>query len=621
MATTRKTTPDEHAGRRFERVLSAVLRRPDGHATWGLRRPTAVLSACAFALGSATAAGEASQEPPSTRKTTATPAPTATRSDSPRSSQADAALPKADVILVAQASPYPLPGATPGSTSAYFPGIPSTSTFPGSTVPSQQPENRPAPLTASLLVQETLTNNVNLRPTDERQSDLVSQITPQFNLDLRGAHSRLSGYLSAPALLYVRTGYENNHVYPSIGVLGDLEALNRFFFVEGQITVAQEYFTPFGAQPPDLANVTNNRYTSAVYRVSPFIQGTGSTGIQYLVRNNNVWTNLSGAPIATSNAYYDQWLGRVASPVNPLGWGADYEWDSVKFKDQGPLITQIARGRVVAQADPQLQLWGIGGYEDNHYTFTDYRGPVYGGGIRWTPTPRANLVANWEHRFFGSSYYVAFQNRGPLSGIDVRISRNITSYPQQFLSIPATGDVPLLLDAIFASRIPDPVARQTFINTLIQDRGLPTSLTSAVNLYNQQISLVEDGRVILAALGAKNSIFLTAQYVKSEPITAAGTPLPGLLGNNNTQKLVSLTWTHNLAPLVTLGLTASGVRTTLNQAPYGTTTQGYVTLKLAALVSSTTTAFAGARYQKSNSDFGTNYNEAAIFAGLLLLFR
>jgi uncharacterized protein (PEP-CTERM system associated) len=524
-----------------------------------------------------------------------------------------------DPIYLAQAG-----AAYPGTGQESAGGYPSaTPTSRGAVSPLSRSAIGQPPVVASIALTETLTNNVGLANSGSRQADLITELVPQIAVTERGAHSSLFGAFAAPILLYARTS-QNDKVYPNVSLLGDLEALQHFLFVEGAVSVTQQFLSPFGGLPPDLTNVTANRYTSEVYRVTPYIQHTTPGDIKYELRNNNVWTNASGTPIATRNAYYDQWLGNIASPVETYGWAADYEGDWVTFKGQAPLVTQIGRVRLPVQVDPQLQVSAIGGYEDNRYTLTDSRGAVYGAGVRWRPTPRANLDATWEHRFFGASYNFEFQNHGPLSVVDVRISRNITTYPQQFLTLPATADVALLLDAIFSSRIPDPAQRQAFIATLIQNQGLPTSLTSPINLYNEQISLVEDARVTLGALGARNAVIATGFYVRSRPITGAGTPLPPSLlfaGNNTTQKVVSVTWTHNFTPQVTLGATATVLRTTLDAPPFGTTTQGNITLKVASQLSASTTVFAGARYQKANSDLGVSYDEAAIFAGLNHTFR
>src|SRR5262245_10542471 len=56
--------------------------------------------------------------------------------------------------------------------------------------------------TPSIGLEETLTNNVNLEPTDVRRGDLVTAITPSVSFAGATAHSTLTGRISVPILLY-----------------------------------------------------------------------------------------------------------------------------------------------------------------------------------------------------------------------------------------------------------------------------------------------------------------------------------------------------------------------------------------------------------------------------------
>ena len=149
----------------------------------------------------------------------------------------------------------------------------------------------------SIALDETLTNNVNLQPSASAKGDLVTVLTPRLAIDDVGVHTRLHGFVAAPIALYVNTGAENNTVYPSVNLLGNAEIYEKFFQVEGEVNVTQQFLNAFGAQPTSIAYATENRYTSALYRVSPFIQGTAPGEIKYDLRNDNTWTNLSGANV------------------------------------------------------------------------------------------------------------------------------------------------------------------------------------------------------------------------------------------------------------------------------------------------------------------------------------
>jgi len=460
----------------------------------------------------------------------------------------------------------------------------------------------------SIGLDETITNNVNLTAPDFARGDLVSVITPQLRIDGGGRHTSLHGFVAAPIALYAKTGAENNYVYPSANLVGNLELYEKFFQVEAAVNASQQFLNPFGPQPVSIASATDNRYTATSYRVSPYIQGTAPGEIKYQLRNDNTWTTLSGAPISTENAFYDVWSGSVEGPVRRFGWAVEGNWSEVKFNEQRPQISELGRAKLIWQADPQLRFSATGGYENNRFPFVTYNGPIYGGGLQWTPTERMNVVGNYEHRYFGSSYLFAFENRTPLSAVNIAASRNVTSYPQQLLTLPPTGNVAALLFFMFASRIPDPAARLAFVQQFISDRGLPDTLSSALPIYTQQISLQETANGSFGLLGARNSIFLNVFWLHQVPIAGSGNPLPSFLFayNNNTQSGGSLTWSHKLTPLVSLDASLTLTQTIANQpvpdlavSVKPKTDQGAAQLKVSAPLSPYTSVYVGARYQKS----------------------
>ena len=72
--------------------------------------------------------------------------------------------------------------------------------------------------------------------------------------------------------------------------------------------------------------------------------------------------------------------------------------------------------------------------------------------------------------------------------------------------------------------------------------------------------------VTFGLLGARNSIFLSASYLRSEPIAGSGDPLPpGLAGaNDNTQYGANIVFNHQLTPLISMGANLSWSRTVPN---------------------------------------------------------
>lgn len=473
-------------------------------------------------------------------------------------------------------------------------------------------------------MQETATNNVNLVPTDLRTADLISQITPGLTVRERGEHTRIDGFVSIPILLYARTGSENNNIAPSANLLGDVNFFNRVLHVEGAVTVSQQFFNPFGAQPQDLGNATENRYRSTTYRVSPYLQGVAGDGIAYELRNNNVWTNLSGAPISVSDANYTEFIANAETTGDRLlGWGARYYYSDVRFNEQSPIITQLARLTADYGLNAQFRVRASVGYEDNQYTLTSSNGPIYGVGFRWRPTDRTDVVGSWEHRFFGSSYLFTFAHRTPLTVWNVQASRNITTAPQQLGTLAGGSDVAGYLNQLFLSNIPDAAARQQAVDQFLRDRGLPQTLAGPVTLYTEQILLQQQQSATIGVIGARNSIFLNVFNVWSEPITAAGNPLPPSIlgGSANTQTGGSISWNNRLTQAVNLLTTVSATRTTANAPATGYTNQGIAQIALSMPFSARTTGLIGARYQALTSDVTSGYNEAAVFIGITYVLR
>lgn len=483
----------------------------------------------------------------------------------------------------------------------------------------------------SVAIESTWTDNVDLLSSGQRRSDWVNQITPGFGFSENGAHTKLSGSVSLPMLVYARTS-SNNYVAPEANVAGTLEAIDNFLFVDASANVSQRYLSPFGAQPNNLANATQNRYTAQSYSVSPYVKGVARDGVDYELRQKSSWTNANGISTGAgaNGSYTSEVTAHVAQGPRPGSWRVEYARSDMLFKGQQALggqdreTTQIGRAILGYRVDASTTLAASGGYEDNDFFSTRERGATYGAVVEWRPDGRTSLTARAEHRFFGASYDVSFDHHTPLTMWSFKATRNLTSYPQQLGTLPAGADVASLLDALFASRVQDPAQRQALVDEAIRQRGLPSSLTSALALYAQQITLAESQTGTFGILGARNSIFVTAYHSRNEPIGESTTdvilPLLAQL-TNNTQVGANAVWTHQLAPNLTLGVNGNWSRTTDNSAVGGSTRLYAVDATVSRMLTALTSLHAGLRYQDSTSDVATSYREFAVFVGLTHRFR
>ena len=510
-----------------------------------------------------------------------------------------------------------------GGAGALYPGAAAgpAGPVPGPGAPGGGPRWALAP---AIAVSETYSDNANLAPTNQQKSSFITSVTPSLGVIGNGRRVQLNGTVAVQALLY-RGEFEQTQIYPRANLLGSVEAIEKFFYVEGSANVYQTYLSAFGPQPVGNIGQTNNRYTQQTYRVSPYITGRAPGQTTYFLRNDNVWTTLGNTPSGTpglNGSYFDQWTGRIVGPVRTVSGTAEFFTTYTKFPNQPSIDTKLVRAILNYRPIPQeLRLFADGGYEWNNYTFQQTQDAIYGAGFEWHPSLRTQLSGAAEHRFFGWSYLGTFNHRNPYSALTLSASRNVFTYPQQLLALPAGANVASLLDAVFTAKIPDPVERAAAVQEFMRQAGLPDTLQSSVTLYTQQAQLATQGTASFALIGLRSVLAFTTYYLKSQVVSGAtGTPLPPVAGiinnNNNTQVGGAITYSYRLTLTTSVGATATHF---WSQAlPPLTTKSTTDVLQLFATTrfGTRTDGFAGASYSKFDSSAAASYNAATVVVGV-----
>ena len=98
-------------------------------------------------------------------------------------------------------------------------------------------------------LRELYSDNPTLATTD-RQSDLITQITPAIRVDGSGARFKASLNYAPSAIFYAHHSGADR-VANNLQALGTLEAAEKFVFVEVNGNISQGFISPLGAQPAD----------------------------------------------------------------------------------------------------------------------------------------------------------------------------------------------------------------------------------------------------------------------------------------------------------------------------------------------------------------------------------
>jgi uncharacterized protein (PEP-CTERM system associated) len=503
----------------------------------------------------------------------------------------------------------------------YLPSITTSPGLGGYPAITAFPQGGPTTsLVPALTIVETYTNNATLAPSGFLKGSFITTVTPSISLNVIRARAQLTGTAAVQFQQYLGN-YTSGYIYPQANILGSIEAVEKFFFIDGAISINQTYISPFGPQPAGNIGVTNNRYTSYAYRLSPYIRGVFPGGVTYLLRNDNIWSNLAGTTSGTpgfAGSYVTQWLGRLDSPIRTFGWTLEGNSSYAKFSDQSQgLSNQIARAILRWRPDPQLRLDAIGGYEWNNY-FRESSNVVYGAGGEWRPTDRTILAGQWEERFFGSSYLASLDHRNPYTAFNINASRNITTYPQQLFAAPAGGNVAALVNNAFMTRIPDPVQRAAAVQDFLSATGLPPVLTAPLNYYVQQVILYDQQTATFTILGLRNALAFTVFNRKQQVIGGGtGTPLPAPFGlfNNNTQRGGAISYSHRITGLTSFNATANRTETTALAPFTSQSTTTYFLTSINTELGPKTNGFTGLSYSIFDSNVSNDYNTFAAYVG------
>ncbi|MET0165296.1 MAG: TIGR03016 family PEP-CTERM system-associated outer membrane protein [Vicinamibacterales bacterium] len=496
-------------------------------------------------------------------------------------------------------------------------------------------------LSASASATETYTSNANYSISGLAEGDFVTSFTGSLQIHGEGARVKLNGTISGTVNLYAGQS-QNNSFGPQVNLAGTLEAIEKFAYLDAQASVSQTFISPFGAQPADLVNATQNRYTQQTYVLSPYIQGRlGSTDVSYSVRDDNLWTVASDYGNSSSdvpNTYANALSASLTTAAKQGSWELTYNrlyYDN-GFASTGNAVevgagattTQIARLIVTYQIDPQIQIAPRIGYEKNDFPLRSTSDVVYGIGGQWSPGDRTQVGGFWEHRFFGSSYQLNISHRLPRAALGATFSRGLSSYPQLALAIPAGAAVSQFVDAAFRTRIPDSAERAAAVAQFLANSGLPPTLASPVDFYSTSVTLQQSANVSLVLIGAFNSISFSLFHVKSEAISAAGNVLPPALqfGQNNTQTGGGVTVSHRLSGFTNITANATYSTTTANATtgPIANTrsNNGSASVSLTTSFGPKTTGGTGVSFSQSRfsgADLGT-VSSLNVFASITHTF-
>lgn len=298
-------------------------------------------------------------------------------------------------------------------------------------------------------VREKWTDNVSLETGSNKESDLVTEVSPR--LIIERDRGRIQGSLDYQAQGFVyKNNSGDNNLFHELNSLASGEIIENIFFIDAAATYEQQVIDPEESQAFDNSSITDNRTNVGTYTISPYlVKDLGRTfsasaryarsavrygsdsgnddlsdsdldsvelaiGSRSLVGGRSFWggQSLGGRQLLGSRQSQSLGTRRLTRGGRQSGTGLSgaLRYTGIKVSYDDDTDDKFHRGgaELGYRFSPKFELLGIAGYE-KYDTETDDQSSTPDGfgwevGFAWDPRPRDHVEVGVGRRFFGATY-------------------------------------------------------------------------------------------------------------------------------------------------------------------------------------------------------------------------
>lgn len=468
-------------------------------------------------------------------------------------------------------------------------------------------------ITPNVSVTETVTNNVDLSPTDPR-SDAITQVTVGVSVGSRSG--QLRGFLNYGltgnfyARDYGRNGVSNQN---TLNANFDTEVVDGRVFVGVNASIGQTATSAFGAQPGLSGLPSTNTTEYRTLSITPRFTGPLGPAVNYTAGLTYTIGNASSTREGDSTST-GAFVRLGPSSPGVVGWAVDYTGtqssyaagrDSVDNRLIGTLSRKIDALDLLVNVSAGAEGTDLASFEKQQYW-------NYGIGATWAPSPRTKLVAQLDERFFGRAHVLRFEHRTALTTWTISDTRSLNSSGNGISTV-GPGTTFDLYYAQFAAIEPDPAKRTDLVNSYLKANGLSSTTGADTGFLRSGETVVRVQNASVAYRGRRGAAVLVISRSVNVPIEDGTLPSEDFL---NTSRIVSdnvsLNLSHRLTPTSSANLTFSYQQSHGDQ-PQQYSNQREIRLQYVAGLTARSNVTAGAR-RALYTTYQTPYNESAVFA-------
>lgn len=456
-----------------------------------------------------------------------------------------------------------------------------------------------------ITLRQTATTNARLN--SPAMSDQLTELMPGFRLMRNTARVKGFADYTLSATHYAR-GTAPDKIWHNLNARGTVEAVDNRVYIDVDGMLGLQPISAFGPTGNSPAN--SNMAQTSNFRVSPYLRGDFSNGIDYEARYSI--QEIRSDTASRVNATDHDWslhLGK--KPLGQaFGWGVDAKQQNIDYSSGRKIDTTSLRARLSYLPITQLRLTAIGGIESTNQLSPQKKSHnIVGFGVDWRPSDRTRLSFERESRYFGESHN---------ANLEYRTARTVWRYTDRKAVITglgvqsaSMGSLFDLLDGFYSRIEPDPIRRMQIIQAEISRLGLPADMQVFQDFLASTSTLQRLQQLSLALLGQRTSLTLAAS--RSDTRRLDGSLQLGDDFNNN-QRIRQHGWNimlaHRLTPNSAINATFGDMRSIGSTLGWETRTRTLI-LGSNTLIAPRTNLGLQLRRVLSDGNI-TKYNESAI---------
>lgn len=448
----------------------------------------------------------------------------------------------------------------------------------------------------------------------------ISDLAPGLHINATGSRIKANLDYRLDSLHYENHS-ELSHNLNSLMSNAAIEAIDKWLFIDTSANIVQRKQSVFAESAIDATNASANRSETRTIQFSPYIRGQVSDVAAYQMRFNSIDSRSTDASLA--NTTITQLSGQVknASSGAAIGWSINGDASKVRNAVIGNLDSAYLSGALTLAVMPQLHLSISDGAENTNSSGAGMQtNTTPGVGLEWSPSPRTQLAAQEEKRFFGTAHDLILNHRTAWTNwrfSDQKDASNLAA----ILAGSSQGAVMDLMSQLLTSSIPNPAARADAVRARFEQSGanLNQDGVSAVQSSRQTINRTREASVAL--IGVRNMVTLSITRLDQQAIgNATGATDSFSLSDNIRQQGGNLSWALRVTPLTNISFATGRVQITgLNASNLNSTQSSYTTTLTHSLGPKTVVSLGG-RIIKFDSTVNGIAHEYAAVATLTMRF-